>query len=118
MNSAKKLFEESKQTFAKLIEFNPTAMNGFSKFVHRAEKDGALSSKMKQIIMVSVSVAQQCEWCITYHTKKALDYGATRDELLEACMVTSLMAGGPSMMYSKLVIDAITEFQKSEEKID
>ena len=111
MKSARKLYEESKETFAQLNEFNPTAIKGFTEYVHSAEMDGALSAKMKQIIMVAVSVAQKCEWCIVYHTKKALDYGATQEELLESCMVTGLMGGGPAMMYSKLVIDTIEEFK-------
>jgi AhpD family alkylhydroperoxidase len=109
MTSAKTLNEDAKNIFNQLNEFNPTAITGFTKYIHSAEKDGALSAKMKQIIMVSVSVAKQCEWCIVYHTKKALDFGATRDELLEACMVTGLLGGGPSMMYSGIVINAIEE---------
>ena len=116
MKSAKTLNEEAKKTFNQLNEFNPTAIKGFTEYIHSAEKDGALSAKMKQIIMVSISVAQQCQWCIAYHTKKALDFGATREELLEACMVTGLLGGGPSMMYSGIVIDAIEEFQNYKEK--
>lgn len=116
MKSTKILYEEAKKTFYQLNEFNPKAIQGFTQYIHSAEKDGALTAKFKQIIMVSVSVAQQCDWCIVYHTKKALDYGATRDELLEACMVTGLMGGGPSMMYSGLVINAIEEFQRKKEE--
>ncbi|WP_371804928.1 carboxymuconolactone decarboxylase family protein [Candidatus Lokiarchaeum ossiferum] len=118
MRSTKILYDEAKHTFNQLNAFNPKAIKGFTQYIHSAEKDGALSAKIKQIIMVSVSVAQQCEWCIVYHTRKALDYGATRDELLEACMVTGLMGGGPSMMYSGIVISTIEDFQKENEKIN
>ena len=115
MKSAKTVNAYATNTFNQLNEFNPTAIKGFTKYIHSAERDGALSAKMKQIIMVSVSVAQKCEWCIAYHTKKALDFGATREELLEACMVTGLLGGGPSMMYSGIVINAIEEFQNNKE---
>ncbi|MHA1611433.1 MAG: carboxymuconolactone decarboxylase family protein, partial [Promethearchaeota archaeon] len=91
MKTAKETYDESVNTFKKLGEFNPAAMSGFIKFVHATNKDSALSAKIKQIILVSASLVKKCEWCIVYHTKKALDLGATREELLEACITTSLI---------------------------
>lgn len=110
MNSSKEIYEQATGTFQELREFNPSAMNGFLKYVHSTNKDGALSAKFKQIILISVAIAKRCEWCIVYHTKKALELGATREELMEACLVTSLMDGGPAMMHSQVVLNAIDEF--------
>ena len=111
MKTAQEIHTEATESFQQLHEFNPEAMSGFLKYVHAIDKDSALSAKMKQIILVSVSLAKQCEWCIVYHTKKALDLGATRDELLEACLTTSLMDGGPAMMHTQIVLKAIAEFE-------
>ncbi|MHA1675136.1 MAG: carboxymuconolactone decarboxylase family protein [Promethearchaeota archaeon] len=114
MKNAKETYDEAMDTFKQLGEFNPEAMSGFLKYVHGTNKDGALSAKMKQIILMSVALAKQCEWCIVYHTKKALDFGATREELLEACLTTSLMDGGPTMMHTRIVIEAIAEFEANK----
>ncbi|HDN82781.1 MAG TPA: carboxymuconolactone decarboxylase family protein [Candidatus Altiarchaeales archaeon] len=76
------------------------------------EEDGALPSKTKRLIALALAVATGCEWCIALHTKGALDAGATKDEIIEACFVAVLMGGGPALMYTQLVLKAIEEFKK------
>jgi alkylhydroperoxidase/carboxymuconolactone decarboxylase family protein YurZ len=51
------------------------------------------------------------------HKKNALNTGATKDEIMEACFVATLMAGGSAFMYAQLVLEAIDEFTKAKEKI-
>lgn len=90
----------------------PQLAGPFMVFLRRVEEKGALDTKTKELISVALAVALHCEWCIAFHTKNALDAGATKDELVEACMVATLMAGGPAMMYSQRVLQAIEEFTK------
>ncbi len=105
---------QAMKTFAALQKKNPNAMKGFLDFVNGVNGEGGLSPKIKQIISVAISIIQQCEWCIAYHTKKALDLGATEKEIMDACFVASFFGGGPAMMHSKLVMDAIEEFSNGE----
>jgi AhpD family alkylhydroperoxidase len=44
--------------------------------------DGALSTKMKQIVAVAVAHVTQCPYCINGHTKAALRAGATPESVL------------------------------------
>jgi AhpD family alkylhydroperoxidase len=111
MNPIRKKNLEAIQSFKRLGQHNPKAMNAFIESMHAVGKDGALSAKFKQILATALSVQQQCEWCIVYHTKKAMDLGATDDELLEACMMTGMMAGGPAFMHSRLVFETIDEYR-------
>lgn len=113
-HSPDKYFDEARSTFSSLRKFNSTAMNSFLDFVHDVEADGVLSAKFKQIIIVAISIVKQCNWCIIYHTRKALKMKATREELLEACLTASLMGGGPSMMYTRLVMDEIDNWEKKK----
>ncbi|MHA1775564.1 MAG: carboxymuconolactone decarboxylase family protein [Promethearchaeota archaeon] len=115
MKSSEEIYKEATSAFKEFQEFNPSAMNGFLKYVHSSNKDGALSAKIKQIILVSVAITKRCEWCIVYHTRKALELGASREELMEACLVTSVMDGGPTMMHSQLVFQTIDEYQREQE---
>ncbi|TFH29352.1 MAG: carboxymuconolactone decarboxylase family protein, partial [Promethearchaeota archaeon] len=69
-------------------------------------------TKMKEIIGVAVSVKAQCERCIVWHMKSALDLGATKEEILEAAEVAVMMGGGPALMYMEDVITTIAEFAK------
>jgi len=82
-------------------------MGAFQTFLKTTKKDGALSSKMKEIIGIAVSVKAQCERCIPWHVKNALDLGAKKEEIIEAAQVAVVLGGGPSLMYMKYVYDAI-----------
>jgi AhpD family alkylhydroperoxidase len=101
-------------------EFGETsreAMNGFKKFMGGSKKSGALSKKMKEIIGIALSVSSQCEWCVPFHVKNALDEGATKQEIMEACLVAVMMGGGPSLMFTKKVLEAIEDLSKSNSEV-
>ena len=101
----------------KMGEEYPKLAGPFMVFLRRVEEQGALDTKTKELISVALSVACKCKWCIAFHTKNALDAGATKDEIIEACYVAILMAGGPAFMYTRLVLDAIEEFTKVKEEV-
>ena len=67
-------------------------------------KDGALSAKTKEIMMVGISVALRCEYCLWKHVPEAVRMGATREEILEAVSTAILMAGGPAVAYGSVVV--------------
>jgi AhpD family alkylhydroperoxidase len=102
--------DEVMSTVKRAMKENPEEAGAFMVFVEKAEKKGALDVKTKELISVALSIAEHCEWCIAFHVKNALTAGATREEIMEASFVAVLMGGGPSLMYVKLVMDAIDEF--------
>lgn len=111
------LYKQAKETFQHLCNDNPKAMDAFIQYIHAVEGDGALSAKVKQLMTVAISINKQCAFCIAYHTRKALDFGATKEELMETCFTASLMGGGPAMMYTKFVIDEIAQWKADHEKV-
>jgi len=88
----------------KLGKEMPGVMGGFGKFNAEVLKDGALSTKTKELIAVALAVGLTCEYCIRFHVPKAVEAGATRAEILEAAGVSMLMAGGPAATYSAVVL--------------
>lgn len=73
---------------------------------------GALDVKTKELMSVAIGAYNRCEYCIVFHVYKALEAGATRDEILEAAMVAVAFGGGPSMAYSVTLLKAsIDEFE-------
>lgn len=98
------------ETLKQLGALNPKAMKGFKEFMNSVKIEGTLSAKMKTIIGVAIAVSRQCEFCVPFYTKQALESGATREEILDACMVAALMGGGPAITFIKHVMDAIEEF--------
>ena len=110
-----KLAEDQMKNIQGLAKEMPEAMKGFMGFMHAVEADGALSAKTKELITLALAVKSQCEYCIAIHVKKNMALGSTREEMLEACMMSVLMGGGPALMYVKVVNDAITEYSEKKE---
>jgi len=96
-----------------LGQTNKEHVNAFMGLLGAAYKPGAMDTKTKELISVSIGVFSRCEYCIVFHTYKALEAGANREEIIEAAMVAVAFGGGPSMAYSvTLLKDSIDEFEK------
>lgn len=88
----------------------PGPMSGFARLHKKAEEEGSLSHKTKELMALAVSIAVRCDGCIAYHVHDAVAAGATRPELLETIGVAILMGGGPAAMYAAHAMDAIEQF--------
>lgn len=72
-----------------------------------------LDLKTKELMSVAIGCYNRCEYCIVYHSYKALEAGASKEEILEAAMVSVAFGGGPSMAYTvTLLQECIDEFEK------
>ena len=91
---------------------NGEEVNAFMNLLGATYKPKAVDVKTKELISVGISAYNRCEYCIVYHVYKALEAGASREEIMEAAMVAVAFGGGPSMAYSvSLLRDSITEFE-------
>ena len=96
-----------------LGETNGESVNAFMNLLSTSYAEGAISTKTKELISVAIAVYNRCEYCIVFHTYKALEAGATREEILESAMVSVAFGGGPTMAYSvTLLKDSLDEFEK------
>jgi AhpD family alkylhydroperoxidase len=95
-----------------LGETNPSEVGAFMGLLGAAYEPKALDLKSKELISVAIGCYSRCEYCIVYHCYKAFEAGATKEEIIEAAMVSVAFGGGPSMAYSvTLLNDAIVEFE-------
>ncbi len=106
----KKVAREAGERRKKLAEANPDVMGAFGALAKEALKDGALSTKTKELIAVALSVSAQCDVCITSHVQNAIKAGVTREEIAEAVGVAVLMGGGPKSVYAATVLEAYDQF--------
>ena len=90
----------------------PNQQAAFEAFGKAVFADGALSSKMKQIVAVAVAHVTQCPYCIKGHTKAAIRAGATPEELMEAVWVASEMRAGGAYAHSNLMLATLAEEDK------
>ena len=59
---------------------------------------------------LSISICIRCEGCIAYHMNKAIEAGASREEVVETITVAVEMGGGPSTVYGAKALAAYDEF--------
>lgn len=92
---------------------NGANVEAFMNLLGTTYAPAALDVKTKELISVAIGAYNRCEYCIVFHVYKALEAGATREEIMEAAMVSVAFGGGPSMAYSvTLLKDSIDEFEK------
>lgn len=103
--------ERIKSLMGKMSKELPGPVSGFSKLHKEALAEGALSTKVKELMALAISISAGCEGCISFHVHDALRAGATRQELLETIGVAILMGGGPSMIYGAEAMDALYQFE-------
>jgi AhpD family alkylhydroperoxidase len=78
----------------------PGIMDAFMKLHDEVLKEGALSIKLKRLMLVAISIVLRCEPCLQAHVGGAITAGASRKEISEAVGVGVLMSGGPAMAFS------------------
>lgn len=75
-------------------------------------KDGALSKKQKELIAVGISIVINCESCMEWHIKQALDDGASQEEIIEAIEVGIEMSGGPGTASARFAMNVLEYYLK------
>ncbi len=94
----------------------PEVMRAFSGLAQAALQTKALDLKTKELIALAIGVATRCDDCIAFHSKAAVEQGATREEMLETLGMAVYMGAGPSMMYAAHAFDAYKSFAEVEKQ--
>lgn len=94
----------------------PTQMGAFTQLHKSATADGALSRKNKELIALGVAMTVNCDGCIAYHVKDALEAGATEEEIVETIGVVVMMGGGPAVVYGCQALEALEQFLTEQQE--
>jgi AhpD family alkylhydroperoxidase len=57
---------------------------------------GALDGKTQSLIALAINLVANTEYCIAYHTRRAIEYGATEEEIREIADVALVFGGAPT----------------------
>lgn len=110
MSKHKEGLQNYSRSLAKLSREIPETMEGFNQVVTGTLADGVVSNKHKELIALGIAIAVHCEGCIEAHVHKAMEAGASKEEMYEAIGVAILMCGGPGTVYGAMAYDVIDEF--------
>ena len=103
MNSLVPLARELRQQI-------PDVMKAFAGLANAVMAPGALDSKVKELMALSIAVSHRCDGCIASHARGAAKHGATTAEVAEAIGVAVLMTGGPATVYGPRALAAFEEY--------
>jgi AhpD family alkylhydroperoxidase len=103
------LRNQLEERLAQLGKEIPGPMTGFARLHRKGVEEGALISKVKELMALAISIVVGCEGCIAYHVHDAIQAGANRSELLETVGVGLFMGGGPGSIYAAHALEAIDQ---------
>ena len=72
--------------------------------------DGNLSKGHKELIAIGISIIINCESCIEWHIKQALNAGITKEQIIEAIGVGIEMGGGPATVSSRFAMKVLSYY--------
>jgi len=97
-----------------LNDYKPELFADLKKLSDDVMKDGALSSKIKELSAIALSIASNCKPCVKIHTRHAIRLGATKEEIAEIIGVAVLLLGGPADVWPAEIIE--NEINKIEKE--
>lgn len=74
---------------------------GYQHFSNLAREKTVLDAKTKELIRVAVASVFRCPHCTEHHINDALKAGATKAEVSEALLLSSLQAAGTQLNWQK-----------------
>ncbi|AIZ56190.1 alkyl hydroperoxide reductase AhpD [Candidatus Methanoplasma termitum] len=99
----------SPRTLKSIKELNPDFMETLHAMDKFMTEDRALDKKTKRLMALACIAVRMCEDCVYAQAKVAKNYGATKEEILEAIQVAVLTGGVPCWSIAK---DGITRLFK------
>jgi AhpD family alkylhydroperoxidase len=89
-----------------MSQLAPNVVAGFFALDKGTNKTVHLDAKTRELIAIAIAVTTRCDGCISVHTDRAINAGATRGEVAEALGVAIVLNAGAALAYSARVLDA------------
>lgn len=93
----KKVYDDVPGWVQKMHDYNTNALDHYTGLRSEIMKEGHLSTKEKDLLLVGMNAARLYERSMIYHTKGAIDGGATIPELVEYLLVSYLYNGDDAL---------------------
>ncbi|MFW9903724.1 MAG: carboxymuconolactone decarboxylase family protein [Candidatus Thorarchaeota archaeon] len=76
----------------------------------RTYAQGALSSKVKELLGLVASLVLRCNDCITYHTIQCHELGVSKEEFYEAFNVALVVGGSIVIPHLRKAVEILDEY--------
>jgi len=106
IDKIEKIISDRKKAY-KYFGDTSSVFNSFLEMEKKTYADGNLAKKHKELIALGISIYSNCESCMEWHIREALNAGSTRDEIIEAIGVSIEMGGGPATVASRFAMNVL-----------
>lgn len=110
----KKVYGEIPDWVQKMHDYGPGVLEHYTGIRGIIMQNGALSRKEKDSLIASMNAARCYSRSMVYHTKGAIDFGATIPDLVEYFLVSYLYNGVQALKISLTAISYAFELQGKE----
>jgi len=90
-----------------LAKQEPKMIQALYRLKSEVFKEGALTTKEKELIATALSCMLKCDICLEVHAQRATEAGATKEELREAMTVAMYMAGPSTVIWTPKIDEII-----------
>lgn len=84
--------------YEKVKKYHPDYLEAVERLGILAKKSGPLDEKTTQLLQIAASIAIKSEGATHSHTRRALEGGATREEIRHAVLLLTNTLGFPAVM--------------------
>jgi AhpD family alkylhydroperoxidase len=95
--------------YTRFKEDYPDVANSYESMGDAVHKSGPLDDKTRALIKLAISTGARLEGAVHSHTRKAVQSGATKEEMHQVALLSLPTIGLPSMMAALSWIDDIIE---------
>ena len=94
---------DKKQKWPPYAMVEPRMRRIYFKFYKETYKSSQIDRKTKELIAIAASLGYQCEGCLEGHIQKALEHGATKEEISESIAITMGVAAASVVDQTDLI---------------
>jgi AhpD family alkylhydroperoxidase len=80
---------------------SPEIGKPFHDFYDACTKGGVLSTKTRELLMLTLASVFRCPHCTESHIKAALEAGVTKEEITEALLIAAVEGAGTQLNWAK-----------------
>jgi AhpD family alkylhydroperoxidase len=94
---------------ATILEKGNLGIKRFFALDTRSYEEGALSSKVKELLGLVASLVLRCNDCITYHILQCHEQGVTEEEFYEAFNIALIVGGSIVIPHLRRAVEVLEE---------
>ena len=109
MDPLRQIDRKRKEAFGWFLNHRSKAYKAVAEMEEPVMSDGALARREKELIAVGISVVMDCESCMQWHIERAVEHGATFEQLIEAVDVAIMMGNGATTVRARFAMDVMKD---------